>query len=139
MSTDEKRHRETREQLRATAPLEPRVAELVNGVIARVADKWTMIILDVLAEHGETRFVQLQRQVGGISQKMLTQTLRDMEREGLVIRTVHAEVPPRVEYRLTDLGLNLGEALCGVWIWAQDNLDTIERARDAFDQRKAKR
>ena len=105
MSTDEKRHRETREQLRATAPLEPRVAELVNGVITRVADKWTMIILDVLAE---TRFVQLQRQVGGISQKMLTQTLRDMEREGLVIRTVHAEVPPRVEYRLTDLGLNLG-------------------------------
>ncbi len=84
------------------------MAELVNGVIARVADKWTMIILDVLAEHGETRFVQLQRQVGGISQKMLTQTLRDMEREGLVIRTVHAEVPPRVEYRLTDLGLSLG-------------------------------
>ncbi|WP_256574786.1 helix-turn-helix domain-containing protein [Pseudomonas sp. PA15(2017)] len=83
------------------------MAELINGVIARVADKWTMMILDVLAEHGETRFLQLQQQVGGISQKMLTQTLRDMERDGLVIRTVHAEVPPRVEYRLTDLGLSL--------------------------------
>lgn len=139
MSVDEERHRKTREQLKAAAPLEPRVAELVNGVIARVADKWTIIILDVLAEHGETRFLQLQRLVGGISQKMLTQTLRDMEREGLVIRTVHPEVPPRVEYRLTDLGLSLGEAFCGVWIWAQAHLEAIERARAAFDERNPKR
>lgn len=112
-----------------------RLEALVNEVIARVAGKWTMIILDVLAEHGELRFTQLAKRVTGISQKMLTQTLREMEREGLLIRTVHPVIPPKVEYRLTDLGLGLGAAFCGVWVWAQQNLDTIEQARAAFDQR----
>lgn len=114
---------------------DPRLATLVNEVIARVADKWTMIILDVLAEHGELRFTQLSKLVPGVSQKMLTQTLRDMEREGLVIRTVHAVIPPKVEYRLTDLGLSLGEAFCGVWIWAEKNLESIEQSRASFDRR----
>ena len=135
MSIDDARHQQVREHLAAAEKLDPRVAALVNGVIARVADKWTMILLDVLAEQGEQRFMQLLKQVDGISQKMLTQTLRDMEREGLVIRTVYPQVPPRVEYRLTDLGLSLGEAFCGVWIWAERNLEAIEQARDAFDRR----
>lgn len=135
MSIDDARHHQVREHLAAAEKLDPRVAALVNGVIARVADKWTMILLDVLAEQGEQRFMQLLKQIDGISQKMLTQTLRDMEREGLVIRTVHPQVPPRVEYRLTDLGLSLGEAFCGVWIWAERNLEAIEQARDAFDRR----
>ena len=134
MPVDIARHRKVQKEL-AAQPLDPRVEVLVNAVIARVADKWTMIILDVLAEHGELRFTQLARLVTGISQKMLTQTLREMEREGLVIRTVHPVIPPKVEYRLTDLGLGLGEAFCGVWVWAQQNIEAIEQARASFDQR----
>lgn len=115
---------------------DPRVEALVTEVIGRVADKWTMLILEVLAEHGETRFTQLGRLVEGVSQKMLTQTLRQMERDGLVVRTVHPVIPPKVEYRLTDLGVTLAEAFCGVWLWAEKNIDRIEVARAAFDGRK---
>lgn len=119
------------------APLDPRVEALVNDVIGRVADKWTMIVLEVLTEHGELRFTRIGELSGGISQKMLTQTLRQMERDGLLIRTVHPVVPPRVEYRLTDLGFTLSEAFCGVWLWAEKNLDRIEASRQAFDAAKA--
>ncbi|MDT1064084.1 helix-turn-helix domain-containing protein [Paracoccus sp. CPCC 101403] len=115
------------------------VEALVNDLIGRVADKWTMIVLEVLAEHGELRFTQVARRIPGISQKMLTQTLRQMERDGMIIRTVHAVVPPRVDYRLTDLGESLGAAFCGVWIWAEQNLGRIQSARDDFDQRQASR
>lgn len=118
--------------------LDPRVEALVTDVIGRVADKWTMLILELLAEQGEMRFTRIGKAVPGISQKMLTQTLRQMERDGLVVRTVHAVIPPRVEYRLTDLGMSLGEAFCGVWIWAAANLERIETARAAFDQRITK-
>jgi DNA-binding HxlR family transcriptional regulator len=118
-------------------PLDPRVEALVNDVIGRVADKWTMIVLEVLTEHGELRFTRIGELSGGISQKMLTQTLRQMERDGLVIRTVHPVVPPRVEYRLTDLGFTLSEAFCGVWLWAEKNLDRIEASRQAFDAARA--
>ncbi len=113
---------------------DPKVEALVNDLIGRVADKWTVIVLEVLAEHEELRFTQLARQVCGVSQKMLTQTLRQMERDGMVTRTVHAVVPPRVDYRLTDLGAGLGAAFCGVWLWAEDNLARVEAARDAFDR-----
>lgn len=115
---------------------DPRVEALVNDVIGRVADKWTMLILEVLAEHGETRFTRVGELVGGISQKMLTQTLRQMERDGVVIRTVHPVIPPKVEYRLTDLGFTLAEAFCSVWMWAEKNIDRIEAARAQFDRRK---
>lgn len=114
---------------------DPRVEALVNEVIGRVADKWTMLVLEVLAEHGETRFTRVGELVGDISQKMLTQTLRAMERDGLVIRTVHPVIPPRVEYRLTDLGVTLAKAFCGVWMWAETNIDRIEAAREAYDAR----
>lgn len=137
MGVNPTNHLEVREKLAQAPKLDPRVEALVNEVIAKVADKWTMIILDVLAEHGELRFTQLSRLVKGISQKMLTQTLRGMERDGLVVRTVHPVVPPKVEYRLTDLGLGLGAAFCGVWIWAEQNLDTIEHARQEYDGRVA--
>ncbi|WP_421728648.1 winged helix-turn-helix transcriptional regulator [Brevundimonas sp.] len=118
-------------------PVDPRVEALVNEVIGRVADKWTMIVLDVLAENGELRFTRIGQLSGGVSQKMLTQTLRQMERDGLVIRTVHPVIPPKVEYRLTDLGFSLAEAFCGVWTWAEASLDRIEQARAAFDKAKA--
>jgi DNA-binding HxlR family transcriptional regulator len=118
---------------------DPRVEQLVNELIGRVADKWTMLILEVLAERGELRFSRLAEAVEGISQKMLTQTLRQMERDGLVERTVHAVIPPRVDYRLTALGLGLGEAFCGVWAWASRHLDEVEASRQAFDARAADR
>ena len=95
-----------------------------------------MLVLEVLAEHGETRFTRVGELVGNISQKMLTQTLRQMERDGLVVRTVHPVIPPKVEYRLTDLGLSLAEAFCGVWMWAEKNIERIEAARTMFDARK---
>ena len=117
--------------------IDPKIEALVNDLIGRVADKWTMLILEVLAEHGEMRFTQLGKLVGGISQKMLTQTLRLMERDGLVTRTVHPVVPPKVEYRLTELGLTLGAAFCGVWIWAAENIERIEQARRDFDGKAA--
>lgn len=116
--------------------LDPRIGTLVNELIGRVADKWTMMVLEVLGEHGEVRFTALSKLVHGVSQKMLTQTLRHMEREGLVIRTVHPVVPPKVEYRLTPLGLSLGSAFCGVWIWAAENLEQVELARQVFDEQR---
>ena len=117
------------------APVDPRVELLVGELIGRVADKWTLLVLEELEDHGVCRFTELGRLVPGISQKMLTQTLRAMERDGLVQRKVHAVVPPKVEYRLTDLGHSLGEAFCGVWHWAEENLDRVEKARRHFDQR----
>ena len=75
----------------------PKIDELVDETIARVADKWTFLLIEALEDHGAKRFSQLARDIPGISQKMLTQTLRQMEREGLVSRTVFPEVPPRVE------------------------------------------
>ncbi|WP_419896059.1 winged helix-turn-helix transcriptional regulator [Roseomonas sp. USHLN139] len=128
------------EAARATTPpaeIDPRVEALVNQLIGRVADKWTMLVLEALAEHGLLRFTALARAVPGVSQKMLTQTLRQMERDGLITRIVHPVVPPRVEYRLTGLGEGLGAAFCGVWIWAEENLAAVEEARRAFDDRAA--
>ncbi len=117
--------------------VDPRVDALVTDVIGRVADKWTMLILEALAGHEHLRFTQVGKLVSGISQKMLTQTLRQMERDGLVDRTVHAVIPPRVDYRLTDLGESLGAAFCGVWVWAEVNIERIEAARGTFDARSA--
>jgi DNA-binding HxlR family transcriptional regulator len=117
------------------AEFDPQVEALVTDLIGRVADKWTMLVLEVLEEHGEQRFTQIARHVPDISQKMLTQTLRQMERDGMVVRTVHAVVPPRVDYRLTELGTTLGAAFCGVWIWAEENLRKVEEARRRFDER----
>jgi DNA-binding HxlR family transcriptional regulator len=115
---------------------DPKVEALVREIIERVADKWTMLVLEVLEEHGVVRFTRLGELVGGVSQKMLTKTVRQMERDGLVIRTVHPVIPPRVEYELTGLGHSLGEAFCGVWIWAEAHGEEIERARAAFKERE---
>ncbi len=115
--------------------LDPRIEALVNDLIGRVADKWTMLILEVLAEKGELRFTRLSELVEGISQKMLTQTVRQMERDGLLTRTVHPVVPPKVEYKLTMLGMSLGAAFCGVWVWAAENLKQVEKARRKFDEK----
>ena len=100
--------------------LDPRVETLVEDLIGRVADRWTMIILEALSDQGKLRVTQLGKVVAGISQKMLTQTVRQMERDGLLTRKVYPVVPPRVEYALTELGLTLSAAFCGVWVWAAD-------------------
>jgi len=114
----------------------PEVDALVREIISRVADKWTMLVLEVLGEHGELRFTRLGELVGGVSQKMLTKTVRQMERDGLIVRTIHPVIPPRVEYKLTPLGGSLAEAFCGVWVWALAHHDEVVGARRAFDARK---
>ncbi len=115
---------------------DPAVEALVRAIIGQVADKWTLLILEELAERGTMRFTEIGRAVGDISQKMLTKTLRDMERMGLVSRTVHPVVPPHVDYALTDLGTSLGAAFCGVWLWAAENRERIDAARAAFETRE---
>ncbi len=115
--------------------IDPAIEVLVREIIDQVADKWTMLILDTLEQHDTMRFTEIGRAVGDISQKMLTKTLREMERGGLVVRTVHPVVPPHVDYALTDLGRSLGEAFCGVWMWVERNHDRIVATRAAFDAR----
>lgn len=115
--------------------LDPQLALLVREIIGRVADKWTMLALEVLAEHGCLRFTRIGELIGDISQKMLTKTLRQMEADGLVSRTVFPVVPPKVEYALTDIGMSLGAAFCGVWIWAANNREAILQARKTFEER----
>lgn len=117
----------------AYSEIDPKVEAMVHELIGRVADKWTLLIVEELEENGELRFTQLGRKIPGISQKMLTQTLRQMERDGLVHRTVHPVVPPKVEYRLTELGHGLSESFCGVWRWVESNLEAVEAARQKFD------
>ncbi len=116
--------------------VDPVLEELVRGIIAQVADKWTMLVLEVLEEGGTMRFTEISRSVPEISQKMLTQTLRAMERDGFVDRLVHAVVPPKVEYSLTELGLSLSAAFCGVWEWAASRHTDIEEARRTFATKK---
>jgi DNA-binding HxlR family transcriptional regulator len=114
--------------------VDPRIEDLVREMISGFADKWTVVILDTLWDEGTLRFSDLGRRVTGISQKMLTQTLRRMERDGLVVRKTYACVPPKVEYSLSPLGLTLGAAFCNVWIWAVENHDAVAAARTAFDE-----
>lgn len=109
---------------------------LVRELLGRVGDKWTLLVIEALSEGGELRFSRLQRAVGGISQKMLTKTLRELERDGLVARRVHAVVPPRVDYRLTALGESLGESVCGVWLWVEKHLAAVGRSRRSYDARR---
>lgn len=115
----------------------PAVEALVRDVIGQVADKWTMLILEALEEHGTVRFTQIGRIVGGISQKMLTKTLRQMECDGLITRKVHPVIPPHVDYTLTEIGGELTAAFCGVWVWAETYHAQVEAARAAFKARQA--
>jgi len=96
-------------------------------VLALIADRWTAIIIYALAR-GTMRFGQLQRELG-MTQKVLTQTLRDLERDGVVQRTVYPVVPPKVEYRLTDLGATLIDPLTAICRWAEEHLPEVEAAR----------
>lgn len=119
----------------ADATTKQKKEALVREMLGRVGDKWSLLVIEALSDEGELRFSRLQERVGGISQKMLTKTLRQLERDGLVTRRVHAVVPPRVDYRLTALGDSLGEAVCGVWEWVERHLGAVERARRSYDAR----
>ena len=135
LQIDQPHVREMHARIAAVGPPEetdPEIEALVREIIGRVADKWTMLVLEVLAEHKVVRFTRLGELVGGISQKMLTKTVRQMESDGLVCRTVHPVIPPKVDYQLTELGLSLGAAFCGVWIWAERHRDEITGARLEF-------
>lgn len=104
-----------------------------RALLDRIADKWTTLVIGTLA-HGEPRrFTELRRAIGGISQKMLTQTLREMERDGLVERKVFPQIPPRVEYRLTALGSTLREPLSALADWSQQHMGEVHAAQARFD------
>lgn len=109
----------------------------VREVLARVADRWTLFVLEAFEPGEVVRFTRLQERVVGVSQKMLTKTLRQLERDGLVTRRVHATVPPRVDYQLTQLGVGLGQALCPFWVWVEENAAAMEKARRAFENERA--
>jgi DNA-binding HxlR family transcriptional regulator len=108
----------------------------VSPVLARIGDKWTVLVVMLLGE-GPRRFSEIKRAVDGISQRMLTLTLRNLERDGMVTRTVTPSIPPRVDYALTDLGRSLCGPLFDLGRWVSDHLDEIDAARVAFDLRKA--
>ncbi len=103
-------------------------------VLDLIADKWATLIIMLLKDQ-PLRFAALQRKIDGISQKMLTQTLRRLERNGLVQRTVYAEVPPRVEYALTPLGRTLYEPFDAIVKWTQENVDAMISAQQCYDER----
>lgn len=105
-------------------------------VLDRLADKWALLVLDRLRE-GPVRFNGLRRDIKGISQKVLSQTLKNLERDGLVTRTAFATVPVTVEYALTPLGLTLTETVAALAHWAERNMDAVIEAQAAYDQRRA--
>lgn len=117
-----------------TSPL----CRTVTAVLGRIGDKWTVLIIVLLGD-GPRRFNEIKRLVNGISQRMLTLTLRGLERDGLVSRTVTSTTPPRVDYALTRLGHSLWNALAPVGSWAQKHVSEIVTAQESFDQRQRKR
>ena len=110
----------------------PGACRLVGPVLARIGDKWSVLVVMTLGD-GPRRFTALKRAIGGISQRMLTFTLRGLERDGLVTRTVFPSVPPRVEYELTELGRSLRAPVMALGNWAFAHIPEIEAARRRFD------
>jgi len=104
----------------------------ISGVLARIGDKWSVLIVSRLGAR-PMRFNELKREIGGISQRMLTLTLRGLERDGLITRTMFPTIPPRVDYALTPLGRSLLEPVMGLSDWALKNIARIETARAKFD------
>jgi DNA-binding HxlR family transcriptional regulator len=104
----------------------------VSEVLARVGDKWSVLVVGTLGR-GPRRFNELRRDIEGISQRMLTLTVRGLERDGLITRTVTPSIPPRVDYALTELGHSLLEPVAALGAWAVNNRTTVDAARQAFD------
>lgn len=109
----------------------------ISEVLARVGDKWTVLVVTYLGE-GPMRFNELRRSINGISQRMLTLTLRGLERDGFVTRTIFPTIPPRVDYELTAMGRDLLAPVTALSDWARNNQDRIKKARERFDIKTAK-
>ncbi|WP_100498253.1 winged helix-turn-helix transcriptional regulator [Geodermatophilus chilensis] len=117
----------------ATPPPDPYTVDCPSRqTLDRIGDRWTILVFGALAD-GPRRFTELARRIEGVSQKMLTQTLRGLERDGLVTRTVHASVPPRVDYELTPLGRTLSGPIAALEQWARDHMGEVLAARAAYD------
>ncbi|MDQ1749011.1 MAG: hypothetical protein QOC94_3724 [Actinoplanes sp.] len=101
-------------------------------VLDRIGDKWTVLVVSVLST-GTLRFTELRARVGGVAPKVLTQTLRALERDGILIRTIYAQVPPRVEYQLTDLGRSLAQPIAAIQDWAEGHVGSVLAARNSYD------
>ena len=110
----------------------PEDCRAVSEVLSRVGDKWTVLVVSTLGD-GPKRFNELRRALGSISQRMLTLTLRALERDGLVTRTVYPTIPPRVDYELTTLGRSLLAPVSELGLWARQNRPAIQNARHRFD------
>ena len=110
----------------------PEDCRAVSEVLSRVGDKWTVLVVTTLGD-GPKRFNEIRRALGSISQRMLTLTLRGLERDGLVTRTVFRSIPPRVDYELTQLGRSLLDPVSGLGLWARQNRVAIQEARERFD------
>ena len=108
----------------------------VSDVLSRIGDKWTVLVVELLGD-GPRRFNVLRRLIGNISQKMLTTTLRNLERDGFVTRTVYPTIPPRVDYELTDLGRELQVPVRALGLWARENISRIAESRSKFDKNAA--
>jgi DNA-binding HxlR family transcriptional regulator len=104
-------------------------------LLDRISDKWVALILSALGGGGPQRYSELSRRLAGVSQKMLTQTLRSLERDGLVTRTVTPTVPVTVTYELTDLGLSLQDTMCAIKQWAEAHMDEVLANREEYDGR----
>lgn len=110
----------------------------INGLLSRVGDRWSILVIISLASRDVMRFNELKRHLG-ITQRMLSRTLRELERDGLVLRTAYATVPPTVEYQLTDLGRSFGRAAEIMGEWAVENVAAVDQARAAFDAREVEK
>jgi DNA-binding HxlR family transcriptional regulator len=119
-----------------TVEIPPPGACRASEVLGRVGDKWSLQVIFSLGE-GARRFTDLKRGIDGISQRMLTVTLRGLERDGIVTRTMYPVMPPRVDYALTPMGRTLLDVACGLIGWVHEHLDEIETARDAYDARES--
>jgi len=108
------------------------VCRTISTLLSRIGDKWTVLVVQTLGD-GPKRFNQLRREIPSVSQRMLTLTLRNLERDGLVSRTVTPTIPPRVDYELTELGQSLQKPICGLATWALDNVEAIHGAQARFD------
>ncbi|WUH98728.1 helix-turn-helix transcriptional regulator [Spirillospora sp. NBC_00431] len=114
-------------------PVDATEACPINPVVDLVFSRWSTPILWVLKEHGRQRFVQIQRRLPAITSKVLTQRLRQLERDGLVTRAYYAEIPPRVEYEISDLGRTLSPVFAALTQWSDAHFANVEAARHAYD------
>jgi DNA-binding HxlR family transcriptional regulator len=115
------------------ASIDPEQACPIAPVVDIVFSRWTTPILWSLNEYGRQRFVELERRITTITPKVLTQRLRQLERDGMIVRTYHPEIPPRVEYKISDLGRTLAPLFASLAEWASTNLDKVGQARDDYD------